>query len=122
MSRGFRFASALGVLVALTSSPTLNCTSLFYKMDLQEMACCKNMAGNCDMGMQHESCCQSSSDPYAANAATTSKVVHAPTPTRAIVLPFSIDSFLIASRTTPTEADDGSPPPSPPGGVTILRI
>jgi hypothetical protein len=122
MSRRFRFACALSMLLALFSAPTLNCMSLFYKMDMQEMACCKDLAGDCDMGMRHDSCCQSSSDPYAANAATTSKVVHAATPTLTIAPAFSPDSVLIASRTTPTEADDGSPPPSPPGAISILRI
>ena len=122
MSRRFKFAAALGVLLALISAPTLNCMSLFYKMDLQEMACCKNMAGDCEMGMQHESCCQSASDPYAATATITSKVVHAPSPTLAIALTFSQDSLLVASRIAPTEADDGSPPPSPPDGISLLRI
>jgi hypothetical protein len=122
MSRRFRFAAALGVLLALTSAPTLNCMSLFYKMDVQEMACCQSMAADCDMDMQHESCCQSASDPYAATATITSNVVHAPTPTLAIALTFSQDSLLIASQIPPTEADNGSPPASPPGGITILRI
>jgi hypothetical protein len=122
MSRRFRFAAALGVLLALTSAPTLNCMSLFYKMDTQEMACCQSMAADCDMGMQHESCCQSASDPYAASATITSKVLHIPTPTLALALAFSQDSLLVASRIPPTEADDGSPSPSPPGGINILRI
>ena len=122
MSRRFRLAAASGVLLALVGAPTLNCMSLFYKMDLQEMACCKNIAGDCDMSMQHESCCQSVSDPYAATATIASKVVYAPTPTLTIALTFSQDSPLVGSQILPTEADDGSPPPSPPGGITILRI
>jgi hypothetical protein len=122
MSRQFRFGSVSAILLVLTSAPALNCMSLLYKMDMQEMACCKNMAGDCDMAQQDESCCQTSSSPYATNATIAARVVHVPTPTLTIAPVFFTDSVLIASRTTPTRADEGSPPLSPPGSITILRI
>jgi hypothetical protein len=122
MSRRFRFGSALGILLVLTSAPALNCMSLLYRMDMREMACCKDMGGDCDMARQDESCCQTSSNPYATNATIASKVVHVPAPTLPIALAFLPDSILVANRTTPAEADDGSPPPSPPGSIPVLRI
>jgi hypothetical protein len=96
--------------------------SLLYTMDMQEMACCKNMAGDCDMAQQDEPCCQTSSSPYAISATIAAKVVHVPAPTLAMAPAFFTDSVLVAIRTTPTKADDGFPPLIPTGSITILRI
>ena len=122
MKRCFQFGAALAVLLVVTSAPTLNCMSLLYKMDMQEMACCKNMAAGCEMGATHDSCCQSSSDPYAANGTMASKTVQLSAPVLLLHLPIMPTLVLAATREIPSQVLVGSPPPDASGNISILRI
>jgi hypothetical protein len=95
--------------------------SLFYEMNMQEMDCCKTMA-SCDMGAAHSSCCESSSDPYAANGAMASKTVQLSAPAVLFHLPAAPAALFIASRELSAQADIGSPPKTPSDSILILRI
>jgi hypothetical protein len=119
--RCFKFCAALTVLLVFASGPTLNCMSLFYEMNMQEMDCCKTMA-SCDMGAAHSSCCESSSDPYAANGAMASKTVQLSAPAVLFHLPAAPAALFIAGRELSAQADIGSPPTTPPDSILILRI
>jgi len=121
LNRWFKFGAALIVLLVVASAPTLNCMSLYYQMNMQEMDCCKTMA-SCDMSAAHSSCCESSSDPYAANGAMASKTIQLSAPALLFHLPVAPDAGLIASSELLAQADIGSPPPTPPGDIPILRI
>jgi hypothetical protein len=121
LNRWFQFCAAVAVLLVFASGPTLNCMSLFYEMNMQEMDCCKTMA-SCDMGATHSSCCESSSDPYAANGAMASKTIQLSAPAVLFHLPVTLAAPLIAGNELPAQADTGSPPPTPPGSIPILRI
>jgi hypothetical protein len=122
VKRYFQFCAAAAVLLVVVSAPTLNCMSLFYKMDMHQMDCCKKMAAGCDMGTAHDSCCQSSSDPYAANGTMASKSVEVSAPVLEFHLPIAPAVLLIASGEFTTQVDADSPPSSPPANSSILRI
>ncbi len=121
--RHLKFVSAVAVLLVMTSSPVLNCMSTLYKMSMQEMACCQHMMSDgCDMGQGHESCCQTNSNPSVAAATHPTQIVHLDGDATAFVATAIAD--LSAPRSYPriTDADDGLPPPAPPGDISILRI
>jgi hypothetical protein len=116
--RYLKFGAAIAVLLVLTSSPALNCMSALYKMNMDEMACCQHHAGDCDMGQQHMSCCQSISTHSPANAILAAQTVHLDIALHAS--PVLVEFFTAASRIVAIENDDSSPP-APPGNITILR-
>jgi hypothetical protein len=116
--RYLKFGTAIAILLVLTSLPALNCMSSFYKMNMDEMACCQHHAGDCDMGQQHMSCCQSVSTQSPANAILAAQTVHLDIGLH--IAPVVIESFTLAARTVAIENDYGSPP-APPGNITILR-
>jgi hypothetical protein len=121
LKRWVQFCAALIVLLVFAGTPTLNCMSMFYKMNMQEMECCKTMA-SCDMGAAHSPCCESSSDPYAASGAMASKTVQLSAPTLLFHLLLAPDAPLIASAEMPAQVDIGPVPSSPPGSIPVLRI
>ena len=121
--RHVKFVSVVAALLVAASSPALNCMSALYKMNMQEMACCKHMmSAGCDMGQGHESCCQTNSNPSVAAA------IH-PTPNVHLKIGADVFSTLVSqdppapiSHFRLIQADDALPPPAPPGDINILRI
>jgi hypothetical protein len=113
---------AAAVLFAWTLLPAIACAADFRQMTEPEMACCKKMAGKCDMGAGQHSCCE--------------QTVHSQDPAKAIVTQsFHLQNAVVISAVTINAAElpscsgfqevksnDGSPPESPPGSITILRI
>jgi hypothetical protein len=97
--------------------------STLYKMSMQEMACCQHMMSDgCDMGQGHQSCCQTNSNPSVAAAIHPTQIVQ-------VDIGAAVLTFLVipefsdpGNRPRLTEADDGLPPPAPPGDISILRI
>lgn len=121
MLNPFRFAAALFVILAVTASPALTCLSFMAQMDMQQMACCKHMSDDCDMGAGNQSCCGHAS-PQTLRASLPDKPVH---------LEPAIITFHVAAEITQRpqisvhnfiHADDGSPPSETPGSITVLRI
>ena len=120
--RHLKFVSGLAVLLVITSSPVLNCMSALYKMSMQEMACCKHMMSDgCDMGQGHESCCQTNSNPSVAAATHPTQIVHLDTGGAGFIATIKADLPAADSYPRITQADDGLPPPAPPGDISILR-
>src|SRR5947209_18131453 len=112
----------LAVLFAWTLLPAAACAADMRQMNEPEMACCKKMAGKCDMGTGQHSCCDQS--------------VHSQDPTRSVLTQtFQLQHLLQVSSLALVDARDdsligpsqvisenASPPESPPGSITILRI
>jgi hypothetical protein len=112
----------LALLALWTAVPVLACLPT-HQMTQAEMACCKKMAGDCQMGSAQHPCCK------------TAPTVNAPVATIATIEPISqlhlivaVVSFTPSSQFEPqaegeiTQAHLGLPPPAPPGPNSILRI
>jgi hypothetical protein len=85
-----------------------------------EMACCKKMAGNCDMGTGNHSCCKTSVSTPQLAAIAHNPEVHQPD--SLVVVP---TTFTDAETSLTGEAVRVVPSPipiSPPGSQSILRI
>src|SRR5690349_921928 len=62
--RELRNLCAVAVLCLWTSTPLLSCVLSFAQMNAEEMACCKQMAGDCGaMNNSGHSCCKKISQP-----------------------------------------------------------
>ena len=113
---------AAAVLFAWTLLPAIACAADLRQMTEPEMACCKRMAGKCDMGAGQHSCCD--------------QTVHSQDPAKAILTQtFHLQNAVVFSavmvngaesplrtRFEEVKCNDGSPPESPPGSINILRI
>jgi len=108
------------VLLALwLAIPALACLPN-PQMTAAEMACCKKMAGDCQMGIGQHPCCKTIAStpqpvasvqpiaPFHPSVAVVAEIVTAPVPSLA-------DAEAI-------QAGLGLPPPAPPGLHSILRI
>lgn len=113
-----RRLSILALAMSIATAPLLACLPTPNMTDA-EMACCKKMAGNCDMGAGNHSCCKITVSTPQLAAIAHSAQVHQP-------------DGLVAVPTIFTNADTGlksevvrvvpSPIPiSPPGSQSILR-
>jgi len=107
-------------LVAIwLATPALACLPR-RQMTQAEMACCKKMAGDCNMGTGNHPCCKT--------------VTTAPSPTASIRAKVQFKSVIALIALVPdfecdrrTEAKVsfrhiGLPPPAPPGPTAMLRI
>lgn len=113
---------AVAVLFAWTLLPAIACAADLRQMSEPEMACCKKMAGKCDMGVGQHSCCDQSvhsQDPTRAVFTQTFQLQHL-LQVSSVVLIDARDNLL--SGRSQLITDDASPPESPPASVTILRI
>jgi hypothetical protein len=111
----------VGVIMLWTAMPALACLPT-PAMTQAEMACCKKMAGDCQMGSDHHSCCKTEVRRTSSFLKSTSQTVTAP-----------IDSSLVVPVITTADVTREtlgglaltlvhSPPESPPFSPTILRI
>jgi hypothetical protein len=85
-----------------------------------EMACCKKMAGDCHMGPEHHPCCD-----MRMNAAPQVAAVNKDSqlrPAVAFVMVSAQAEFVAISERHPSYAQQGLPPPAPPGLNSVLRI
>ncbi|HET6932140.1 MAG TPA: hypothetical protein VFI45_17565 [Candidatus Acidoferrum sp.] len=108
----------LGMLLA--AAPLLTCLPTPAMTDA-EMACCKKMAGNCDMGTGNHSCCKTTAS-VAQSFAMIAQHQQVPVPPVLVAVStlFTDSSADIAVGRVPFKL---SPIPiSPPGFETILRI
>jgi hypothetical protein len=113
---------AIFMLLSLVwaSAPLLACLPTAAMTDA-EMACCKKMAGNCEMGAGDHSCCKNAINSHQGVAlASLSSPIHSA-------------AVLAAVSTVFADARPGAPshgcritrspiPISPPGSQSILRI
>jgi hypothetical protein len=85
-----------------------------------EMACCKKMAGNCDMGPGNHSCCKTTVSTPQLMAIAQNPELHQPDGLVAVPTIFADAETCLTSeavRVVPSPI-----PISPPGSQTILRI
>jgi hypothetical protein len=116
-----RYLAAV-VLFAWTLLPAIACAADLRQMTEPEMACCKKMAGKCDMGAGQHSCCEQAVHSQEAIRATLTQIFQLDNSLQAshIVLMLATPSLRVSF--TLVSANDGSPPESPPGSINILRI
>jgi hypothetical protein len=111
------------VVVALVAiciaTPALACLPS-PQMTQAEMACCKKMVGDCNMGTGNHPCCKTVTTAPSPIASIQGKVQFKPmTALVALVPDFEFDrrtEAKVSFRHT------GLPPPAPPGPHSILRI
>ena len=111
----------LFVIAAVTAAPAVTCLSFIAQMDMQQMACCRHMSDDCDMGVGQRSCCADGSA-HVLRAALPDKVIHIEPAMMAVDVAAQIGKPGHTSKPVFVHANDGSPPMEPPGSITILRI
>jgi hypothetical protein len=110
----------LVLALLLAAAPLLNCLPTPSMTDA-EMACCKKMAGNCDMGAGNHSCCKTTMNVFQLSAAIArNPQVQLPDSLAAVPLLLAdvrvdFTSYTLPAKTSPI-------PISPPGSQSILRI
>lgn len=122
--RALRFARQFGVVLLLVSylAPATACMASQMPMNAEERACCHAMQNHCaPMGMSASYGCCQQTPPGAHDNALHSQVVR--------FHPIAIATIRLAASLNPTpdvagwvEHADYSPPKSPLGTVSILRI
>jgi len=120
MSKGIRSAAALTVLLCSMMLPAYACISSSHSMSMEEMACCKRMAGVCDMGSAQHPCCQKIARAPQPVAVSARAVDLRPATTLAILtVPHYLlpqDDFAFDQARRPNLS------PSPPGHISVLRV
>src|SRR5438477_6612780 len=109
---------ACALLVGLTGIPALACLPN-PDMTQAEMACCKKMKGDCQMGTRQHPCCKRVNSPPVASIDRSVSQVQPP----AVAVLFEITHSPNASVQGVFQLESlGLPPPSPPAPNSILRI
>lgn len=107
-------------LVALwLATPALACLPNAHMTDA-EMACCKNMAGNCHMGTGQHPCCNTVSDAPASIASI--QPISQVRPNVVVVAATLVADVPVVSQTESQQISLGLPPLAPPGQNSTLRI
>jgi len=91
------------------------------KMSQAEMACCKKMAGDCQMGARQHPCCQTKVDRVIPVAALDRAVTQIYSHVVATSLDVTLLPELKLNRAGSSELR-GLPPPAPPSLNSVLRI
>ena len=113
---------ALAVLFAWTLLPAIACAADMSQMSEPEMACCKKMAGKCDMGTGQHSCCDQTAHSQESTRATLTQIFQLQNSLQLLSLTFNAAPEITPEAHSEVISNDGSPPESPPGSITILRI
>jgi len=112
----------LALLALWTAVPVLACLPT-HQMTQAEMACCKKMAGDCQMGSAQHPCCKTAPTVNAPVAIiATIEPISQPHPIVAVVSFFPSTQFEPNAEGEVAWAYLGLPPPAPPGPNSILRI
>jgi hypothetical protein len=109
----------LFLLAAWITAPALACLPT-AQMTQAEMACCKKMAGNCNMGAGQHPCCKTSVNRPSPDA-TIQAAARIHLPVTVCLLNTSVEVRPSGELST-RDARLGLPPPAPPGLNSILRI
>jgi hypothetical protein len=121
MSR--RLIQALAILSVLVwaLNPLLACTFSARQMTMEEMACCKKMAGDCSMAAGRHPCCKTTIESNRVPIGAAGKVVRVQPPNAASFDLAAMQPMIpvVADLVAPSE---GLSPPAPPGRISILRI
>jgi hypothetical protein len=114
-----RFIVALGLLALWTAVPVLACLPT-QQMTQAEMACCKKMVGDCQMGSAQHPCCKTA--PTVNAPVATVRTLPQLHPSVAVMGFTPSVQFELKTDGAFAEAHLGLPPPAPPGPNSILRI
>jgi hypothetical protein len=102
------------------SAPVLACLRSAAMTDA-EMACCKKMVGNCEMGGGNHSCCNTTANTSQAVTATVQNP-QVQQPLIVVAVSLSFYSFIADASNEGVHVADSSIPISPPVLQSILRI
>jgi hypothetical protein len=115
----FRCPILFVLAVLLAAAPLLSCLPTPSMTD-SEMACCKKMAGNCDVGTGNHSCCKTTVSTSQLVAISHNSQVYQPD---GLVVVQRVFTNANAGRTSEVARVVRSPIPiSPPGSQSVLRI
>jgi hypothetical protein len=109
----------LSLLALWLAIPALACLPN-TQMTPSEMACCKKMAGDCNMGTGQHPCCKTVSNAPASIASV--QPISQVYPEFAIVPETIVTLVPSVSEAESEQIGLGLPPPAPPGQTSILRI
>jgi hypothetical protein len=116
----FRRSILFVLAMLLAAAPLLTCLPTPAMTDA-EMACCKRMAGNCDMGAGNHSCCKTTMNAHQLALAISqnprAQLSEAPVAVPILFTDAGADVAREAVLVTPFPI-----PTSPPGSQSILRI
>lgn len=115
----FRTIVVFALLVVWMAIPALACLPNL-SMTQDEMACCKKMAGDCQMGIGQHPCCKTSVN----RSAPVAKVEHDASQIHAHVVAATLSILPLPARTIDRAYTSqlGLPPPAPPGLNSVLRV
>src|SRR4051812_2253877 len=119
MAKG-RSMLIVSVITLWTAMPALACLPT-PAMTQAEMACCRKMAGDCQLGSSHHSCCKVEVQRPNNFLKVSSQKVPVPVDS-AVVITICLMADDAAERSTQLANSAHSPPESPPNSPTILRI
>ena len=115
----WRIIFSMGVIFAWTVTPLVACLPS-STMTKAEMECCREMAGNCHMGVRNHPCCEKKINQTAPVAEVqqphTLQIVFV------AIAPSSQLSVAPAREAGSSRTTLGLPPPAPPNLNFILRI
>lgn len=114
-----RFIVALSLLALWTAVPVLACLPT-QQMTQAEMACCKKMVGDCQMGSAQHPCCKTT--PTIKAPVATVGALPQLHPSVALIAVTPGVQFALKTDGAFAQAQLGLPPPSLPGTNSILRI
>ena len=115
----FRRLILFALALLLATVPLLSCLPTPAMTDA-EMACCKKMAGNCEMGTGNHSCCKTTLSTPQIAAIAQSPQAHQPDGLVAVPIIFVDAQSRLTGEVVLVVP---SPIPiSPPGSQSILRI
>jgi hypothetical protein len=109
----------LSLLALWLATPVLACLPDSH-MTAAEMACCKKMAGDCNMGTGQHPCCKTVSNAPASVASV--QPISQVYPDFAVVAEAIATLVPLVSEAESEQIGLGLPPPAPPGYNSILRI
>jgi hypothetical protein len=110
----------LALAILLAAAPLLSCL-LAPTMTDAEMACCKKMAGNCDMGAGNHSCCKTTINAPQSMAAVVGKS-QAQVPDVLVAVSVLVADVKVDFIHEDVPSKSSPIPISPPGLQSILRI
>ena len=113
---------AAAVLFAWTLLPAIACAADMRQMSEPEMACCKKMAGKCEMGTGQHSCCDQTVHSQDAARAILTQTFQLQNAAAFSAVNIAAAELPLRTRFEEVRCNDGSPPESPPGNINILRI
>ncbi|MBN9615400.1 MAG: hypothetical protein BGO25_03350 [Acidobacteriales bacterium 59-55] len=122
--KAFRQSGIVLLLLVSYLTPAMACMVSDVQMNAEERACCRTMQHHCEqMEMQSShDCCQNAPQSAQDNALDTKATTYHPVVIAAVWVAISDWSHPVLTTAGWIEHLGYSPPQSPPGSISILRI